>query len=82
MLNNNLKLFRVYPFLKVDTVKKFDYYKKFFKKIENDFHKNENIYNEIEKFFAYCILNSSNYEEYLKNYNKIVTMAFLRRKRV
>ena len=82
MLNNNLKLFRVYPFLKVDTVKKFDYYKKFFKNIENDFHKNENIYNEIEKFFAYCILNSSNYEEYLKNYNKIVTMAFLRRKRV
>jgi len=80
-LDDRLKLFRVYPFMKVDTEEKFNYYKKFFEKIEADFHKNENIYNEMEKFFAYSLLNTSTYEEYLKNYNKIVTIGFLRRKK-
>lgn len=79
ILDNRLKLFRVYPFMKVDTKEKFDFYKKFFKKIQSDFHKNENIYNEMEKYFAYSLLNTSNYEEYLENYNKIVTIGFLRR---
>lgn len=78
-LDNKLKLFRVYPFMKVDTEEKFEFYKKFFEKIENDFHKNENIYNEMEKFFAYSLLNTPTYEEYLKNYNKVVTIGFLRR---
>lgn len=80
ILDDRLKLFRVYPFLKVDSSGKFDLYKKFFEKIEEDFHQNENIYNEMEKYFAYSILNSSSYEKYLKNYNKVVTMGFLRRK--
>ena len=78
-LNDRLKLFRVYPFMKVDTEEKFDYYKKFFEKIEADFHKNEDIYNEMEKYFAYSLLNTSTYEEYLKNYNKVVTIGFLRK---
>ena len=78
-LDDKLKLFRVYPFMKVDTEEKFNYYKKFFEKIEPDFRKNENIYNEMEKYFAYSLLNSRNYEEYLKNYNKIVTIGFIRR---
>ena len=77
-LDKRLKLFRVYPFMKVDTEEKFNYYKKFFEKIEADFHKNENIYNEMEKYFAYSLLNSSSYEEYLKNYNKIVTIGFIK----
>lgn len=79
ILDNKLKLFRVYPFLKVDSEEKFDFYKKFFEKIESDFHKNENIYNDMEKYFAYSLLNSSDYEQYLKNYNKVVTIGFLRR---
>lgn len=78
-LDDRLKLFRVYPFIKVDSEEKFDLYKKFFEKIEKDFHKNENIYNELEKYFAYSLLNSSSYENYLKNYNKVVTIGFLRR---
>ena len=78
-LDDRLKLFRVYPFMKVDTEEKFEYYKKFFEKIEPDFHRNENIYNEMEKFFAYSLLNTATYEEYLKNYNKVVTIGFLRR---
>lgn len=78
-LDDKLKLFRVYPFIKVDSEEKFDLYKKFFEKIENDFHKNENVYNELEKYFAYSLLNTSCYEEYLKNYNKVVTIGFLRR---
>ncbi|MBR6162663.1 glycosyltransferase family 2 protein [bacterium] len=78
-LDNRLKLFRVYPFIKVDSREKFDCYKQFFEKIESDFKKNENIYNELEKFFANSLLTSPNYEEYLKNYNKIVTIGFLRR---
>ena len=41
-LNNQLKLFRVYPFMKVDSQEKFDFYKQFFAKIEADFHQNEN----------------------------------------
>ncbi|MBQ3640956.1 glycosyltransferase family 2 protein [bacterium] len=48
LLDNRLKLFRVYPFIRVNTDEKFNYYKSFFKKIEADFHKNENIYNEME----------------------------------
>ena len=78
-LDRRLKLFRVYPFLKVDTEEKFNYYKEFFEKIKQDFHKNEDIYNEMEKYFAYSLLNSKDYEEYLKNYNKIVTIGFIRR---
>ena len=81
MLDDKLKLFRVYPFIKVDTEEKFNFYKNFFEKIETDFRKNENIYNEMEKYFAYSLLKSSNYDEYLKNYNKIVTIGFLRRKK-
>ena len=80
-LDSRLKLFRVYPFMKVDTEEKFLFYKKFFEKIEPDFHKNENIYNEMEKFFAYSLLNTKTYEEYMKNYNKVVTIGFLRRKK-
>ena len=80
-LDDKLKLFRVYPFMKVDTEEKFNFYKMFFEKIEADFHKNECIYNDMEKFFAYSILDTSTYEEYLKNYNKIVTIGFLRRKK-
>lgn len=80
-LDDKLKLFRVYPFMKVDSEEKFDFYKKFFEKIEGDFHKNENIYNDMEKFFAYSLLNTSTYEEYLRNYNKIVTIGFLRKKK-
>lgn len=80
-LDDRLKLFRVYPFMKVDSEEKFDYYKKFFEKIEADFHKNEDIYNEMEKFFAYSLLNTKTYDEYLKNYNKIVTIGFLRQKK-
>jgi len=80
-LDNLLKLFRVYPFMKVDSEEKFDYYKKFFEKIEVDFHKNEDIYNEMEKFFAYSLLNTATYDEYLKNYNKVVTIGFLRQKK-
>ena len=78
-LDDRLKLFRVYPFMKVDTEEKFEFYKKFFEKIEADFHRNENIYNEMEKFFAYSLLNTATYEEYLKSYNKVVTIGFLRR---
>jgi len=78
-LDDRLKLFRVYPFMKVDTEEKFNFYKGFIEKIEHDFHKNESIYNEMEKYFAYSLLNTSNYEEYLKKYNKIVTIGFLRR---
>lgn len=77
-LDSRLKLFRVYPFMKVDNQEKFDYYKKFFEKIEQDFYKNEDIYNDIEKFFIYSILNTPSYDEYLKSYNKIVTIGFLR----
>ena len=77
-LDRRLKLFRVYPFFKVDTEEKFDCYKKFIEKIKKDFQTNENIYNELEKYFAYSLLNSSDYEEYLKNYNKIVTIGFIR----
>ena len=80
-LDDRLKLFRVYPFMKVDTEEKFEFYKKFFEKIEADFHKNESIYNEMEKYFAYSLFKSSSYEDYLKNYNKIVTVGFLRRGR-
>lgn len=78
-LNDRLKLFRVYPFMKVDTEEKFEFYKKFFEKIESDFHKNENIYNDMEKYFAYSLLNTSTLDEYMKNYNKVVTIGFLRR---
>ena len=78
-LDDRLKLFRVYPFMKVDTEEKFVFYKNFFEKIENDFHKNEDLYNEMEKYFAYSLLNTSTYEEYLKNYNKVVTIGFLRK---
>ena len=35
--------------------------------------------NEMEKFFAYSLLNTSTYEQYLQNYNKVVTIGFLRR---
>ncbi|MBR1775768.1 glycosyltransferase family 2 protein [bacterium] len=77
-LNDKLKLFRVYPFIKVDTEEKFNIYKNFFEKIEANFHKNESIYNEMEKYFAYSLLNSPNYDEYLKNYNKVVTIGYLR----
>lgn len=80
-LDDRLKLFRVYPFMKVDTEEKFEFYKKFFEKIENDFHKNENIYNDMEKFFANSLLETPTYEEYLKSYNKVVTIGFLRRKK-
>lgn len=80
-LDDRLKLFRVYPFMKVDTEEKFNFYKMFLEKIEEDFHKNESIYNDMEKFFAYSILNTPTYEEYLKNYNKSVTIGFLRRKK-
>ena len=77
-LDNRLKLFRVYPFMKVDTEDKFNFYKNFFEKIEADFHINENIYNEMEKYFAYSLLNSTNYENYLEKYNKVVTIGFIR----
>ncbi len=79
-LDDRLKLFRVYPFMKVDSSEKFDFYKKFFEKIKEDFYKNESIYNEMEKYFAYSLLNTSTYEDYLKDYNKVVTIGFLRRK--
>lgn len=79
IFNDRLKLFRVYPFVKVDTEEKFNCYKMFFEKIKDDFQKNENIYNDLEKFFAYSLLDSENYEEYLKNYNKVVTIGFIRR---
>lgn len=78
-LDNRLKLFRVYPFMKVDTEEKFREYKQFFEKISDDLKKNENIYNELEKYFANSLLTSTNYEEYIKNYNKVVTIGFLRR---
>ena len=32
----------------------------------------------MEKYFAYSLLNSPNYDEYLKNYNKVVTIGYLR----
>ena len=78
-LDNRLKLFRVYPFMKVDSSEKFIEYKQFFEKISEDLKKNENIYNDLEKYFASSLLSSSDYEEYLKNYNKVVTIGFLRR---
>ena len=78
LLDNRLKLYRVHAFTKVDTEEKFITYKKFFEKIYDDFKKNENIYNDLEKYFAYSILNSADYEEYLKNYNKVVTIGYLR----
>ena len=78
-LNSRLNLFRVYPFFKVDTDEKFDCYKKFIEKIKYEFQTCENIYNELEKYFAYSLSDSSDYEEYLKNYNKIVTIGFIRR---
>lgn len=78
-LDEKLKLFRVYPFMKVDTEEKFNFYKKFFEKIETDFYKNETIYNDMEKFFAYSILNTSSHDEYLKNYNKAVAIGYLRK---
>lgn len=78
MKEDKLKLFCVYPFFKVDTQDKFDYYKQFFEKIKEDFYKNEIIYNDLEKFFAYSILNSNNYEFYINNYNKVVTIGFIK----
>ena len=80
-LDDRLKLFRVYPFMKVDTEEKFYYYKMFFEKIRLDFYKNEGIYNDMEKFFVESVLSSSTHSKYLQNYNKIVTIGFLRRKK-
>lgn len=81
-LNEHLKLFRVYPFFKVNTEEKFNYYKNFFEKIKNDFEANKKIYNDLEKFFLQSIEECENYEEYLKKYNKIITIGFLRQKKV
>ena len=39
----------------------------------------QKICRELEKYFASSLLSSSDYEEYLKNYNKVVTIGFLRR---
>ncbi len=78
-LDSKLKLFRVYPFFKVDTEEKFDYYKMFFEKIKGDYLSNIGIYNALEKFFADSILNSISYNDYLNKYNKIVTIGFIRR---
>lgn len=77
-LDSRLKLYRVYPFMKVDTEEKFIFYKEFFKKIEQNFYDNESVYNSIEKYFAYSLLKTPDYQEYLKNYNKVVTIGFLR----
>lgn len=79
LYDDRIKLFMVYPFIKVDTEEKFDYCKKFILKIEKDFRKNQDNYNDLEKYFADSLLNSQNYEEYLKNYNKVVTIGFIRR---
>ncbi len=79
LFDDRIKLFMVYPFMKVDTEEKFNYYRNFVLKIEKDFRKNENNYNDLEKYFAESLLSSQNYEEYLKNYNKVVTIGFIRR---
>lgn len=81
ILDYRLKLFRVYPFMTVNTKEKFDYYKMFFETIENDYKTNIEQYNDMEKYFADSIFKSSNYDEYLQNYNKIVTIGYLRRKK-
>ena len=78
---DSLKLFRVYPFFKVDSKEKFNSYKEFFVKIKDDFLKCENIYNDLEKYFAFSVLNSQNYDDYLKNYNPVVTIGFLRKRK-
>ena len=80
--DKRLKLYRVYPFYKVDSEEKFEFYKKFFENIKNDFLTNEKLYNDLEKYFAHSIINSSNYNEYLANYNKVVTIGFIRQGKV
>ena len=79
IFDERLKLFRVYPFMTVNTKEKFDYYKMFFETIENDYKTNIEQYNDMEKYFADSIFKSSNYDEYLQNHNKIVTIGYLRR---
>ena len=80
-LQNNLKLFRVYPFMKVDTEDKFWTYKNFIEKIKDDFITYECTYNDLEKYFAYSFMDTNTYGEYLEKYNKVVTIGYIRQRR-
>ena len=71
LLNDKLKLFKVYPFFRVDTEEKFSYYKMFFEKIKDNFYRNENIYSDFERTFAKNILNAESLKELQDNDNKI-----------
>lgn len=79
LLNNGVKIFAVWPFFKIDNEEKYNFYKEYFKKIEEYLNKNKNIYNELELFFAYNIINTKTFDEYIKKFGFCVTMSFLRR---
>jgi glycosyltransferase involved in cell wall biosynthesis len=78
----NIKLFQVLPFFKVNTPEKFALYKNFFNKIKLKMDKTENIYNELELFFADSILNSDTFEDYKNKYGPSVTMNYIKRKKL
>lgn len=81
LLEKGVKIFSVWPFFSVDNDEKYKVYKKYFEKTNEYLFNHQDIYNDLDMFFAKNVLETHSFEDYKLKFPASVTISYLRRKK-
>lgn len=81
LLNEGIKIFAVMPFYSINSEEKYSFFKEYFNKVKDYILENDKLYNGIETFFMESILNTSDYEDYIKHFPKSVAISYIKNKK-
>ena len=81
LLNEGIKIFAVMPFYSINSEEKYSFFKEYFNKVKDYILENDKLYNGIETFFMESILNTSDYEDYIKHFPKSVVISYIKNKK-
>lgn len=80
LLDKNIKIFYTLPFFNVQNEDTYTAFKSYFSKA-GEYILNNEIFNDMDKFFCKIILDSENYKDYLSKYSPNVAISYIRRKK-
>ena len=81
LLNEGIKIFAVMPFYSINSEEKYSFFKEYFNNVKDYILENDKLYNGIETFFMESILNTSDYEDYIKHFPKSVVISYIKNKK-
>ena len=80
LLDKNIKIYYTMPFFNVQNEETYIAFKNYFKKA-GEYILNNEIFNDMDKFFCKNILETKDYKDYISKYSPNVAISYIRRKK-